>query len=82
MSSTDEENQPHNTHLREKFVMQETSDEDYNMMTMQECPRCKEFEPDHAFTNCSYDIERGPDGKSIQVFECTRCKHKWELKYK
>ena len=81
MSSTDEENQPHNTHLREKFVMQENPDQDYNIMTMQECPRCKKHEPDHAFTNCSYDIERGPDGKAIQVFECTRCKYTWEIKY-
>ena len=51
-------------------------DIDYNIMAMEECPRCKEHEPDHAFTNCSYDVERGPDGKAIQVFECTRCKHK------
>ena len=50
-------------------------------MAMQECPRCKEHEPDHAFTNCSFDVERGPDGKAVQVFECTRCQHKWEIKY-
>ena len=76
MSSTDEQNQP-----REKFVMQENPDLDYNIMIMKECPRCKEHEPDHAFTNCSFDVERGPDGKAVQVFECTRCKHKWEIKY-
>ena len=57
-------------------------DIDYNIMAMEECPRCKEHEPDHAFTNCSFDVERGPDGKAVQVFECTRCKHKWEKKYK
>ena len=55
---------------------------DYNIMAMQECPRCKEHEPDHAFTNCSYDVERGPDRTTIQTFECTRCNHKWEIKYK
>jgi hypothetical protein len=26
-------------------------------------------------------VERGPDGKVVQVFECTRCHHKWEIKY-
>jgi len=81
MSSTDKQNQPHNTHLREDFVMQKNPDLDYNIMAMKECPRCKEHEPDHAFTNCSFDVERGPDGKAVQVFECTRCKHKWEIKY-
>ena len=82
MSSTDEQNQPHNTHLREKFVMQENPDIDYNIMAMQECPRCKKYEPDHAFTNCSFDVERGLDGKVVQVFECTRCQHRWEIEYK
>jgi hypothetical protein len=48
----------------------------------QECPKCKEYEPDHAFTNCSFDVKHGSDGKAIQVFECTRCHHKWEKKYK
>ena len=55
---------------------------DYNVMAFKECPRCKEHEPDHAFTNCGFDVERGPDGKTIQVFECTRCHHRWEVKYK
>ena len=81
MSSTDEQNQPHNTHLREDFVMQKKPDLDYNIMAMKECPRCKEYEPDHAFTNCSFDVERGPNGKAVQVFECTRCKHRWEIEY-
>ena len=55
---------------------------DYNIMAMQECPRCKEHEPDHAFTNCGFGVEHDADGKVIQVFECTRCHHKWEIKYK
>jgi len=55
---------------------------DYNIMMFQECPRCKKHEPDHAFTNCSFDVTRNPDGKSVQVFECTRCHHKWEKRYK
>jgi hypothetical protein len=54
---------------------------DYHVLAMKECPRCKEFEPDFAFTNCSFGVERGPEGKTIQVFECTRCKHKWEYNY-
>ena len=54
---------------------------DYNIMAFKECPKCKEHEPNYAFTNCSFDVERGPDGKVVQVFECTRCQHKWEIKY-
>ena len=54
---------------------------DYNVMAFKECPRCKEHEPDHAFTNCGFSVEHDADGKAIQVFECTRCKHKWEIKY-
>ena len=38
---------------------------DYNIMAMKECPRCKEHEPNYAFTNCSFDVERGPDGLSL-----------------
>jgi hypothetical protein len=54
---------------------------DYNVMIFQECPRCKEHEPDHAFTNCGFDVERR-NNKTVQVFECTRCNHKWEIKHK
>ena len=53
---------------------------DYNIMAMEECPRCKEHEPDHAFTNCSYDVEH-IDGIATQTFECTRCHFKWTRKY-
>ena len=53
---------------------------DYNIMAMKECPRCKEHEPNYAFTNCSFDVEKR-DGKTVQIFECTRCHHKWEVKY-
>jgi len=53
---------------------------DYNIMAMKECPRCKEYEPQYAFTNCSFDVEKR-DGKTVQIFECTRCHHKWEIKY-
>ncbi len=56
--------------------------DDYNILMFQECPRCKVHEPNYAFTNCSFDIERGSDGKAKQIFECTRCHHKWEKKYK
>ena len=54
---------------------------DYNILIFQECPRCKEHEPDHAFVNCGFSTER-VDGKLVQLFECTRCKHQWEKKYK
>lgn len=54
---------------------------DYNVMIFQECPRCKEHEPDHAFTNCGFEVTR-KDNITIQIFECTRCNHKWEIKYK
>jgi len=82
MSSTAEENDPDSMHLREDFVMKKNPNMDYNIMIMKECPRCKEHEPNHAFTNCSFDVERGPDGKAVQIFECTRCQHKWEIEYK
>jgi len=54
---------------------------DYNVLMFQECPRCKEFEPDHAFVNCSFSTEKR-NNKTIQVFECTRCKHNWEYSFK
>ena len=82
MDSTAEENDPDSMHLREDFVMQKNPNMDYNIMIMKECPRCKEHEPNHAFTNCSFDVERGPDGTAVQIFECTRCQHKWEIEYK
>jgi hypothetical protein len=55
---------------------------DYNILMFQECPKCKEYEPDYVFTDCSFDVKHGSDGKAIQVFECTRCHYKWEKKYK
>ena len=55
---------------------------DYNVMQLQECPKCKEHEPDYVFTACSFDVELGSDGKSIQYFECAKCKYKWEFKHK
>ena len=82
MSSSAEENHPDNTHLREKFVMEKDPDMNYNIMALKECPRCKEHEPDYAFTNCGFSVDRDSNGKTIQVFECTRCHHKWEIKYK
>ena len=55
---------------------------DYSIMFFDECARCRQFEPDHAHKNCSFDIER-IDGIAIQTFECTRCQFKWkkELDY-
>ena len=82
MTSSAEENHPDNTHLREEFVMQKDPDMNYNIMALKECPRCKEHEPDYAFTNCGFSVDRDSNGKTIQVFECTRCHHKWEIKYK
>ena len=54
---------------------------DYNVMIFQECPKCKDHEPESAFTNCSFGVER-IDGKSVQMFECGRCKYRWEIKHK
>ena len=53
---------------------------DYNVFMFQECPRCRDHEPDHAFVNCSFSVEKRND-KKVQVFECTRCKHNWEQSY-
>ena len=54
---------------------------DYNIMVFEECPKCKIHEPDFSFKNCSFDVVQR-DGKSIQIFECTRCQHRWEIEYK
>ena len=54
---------------------------DYRVMIFQECPRCKAHEPDHAFVNCSFDVKER-EGKVVQIFECTRCKHTWENDFK
>ena len=54
---------------------------DYNVLILEECQKCKAHEPDFKFKNCSFDIEHR-DGKVVQIFECTRCKHKWEIEYK
>ena len=82
MSSSAEENHPDNTHLREKFVMQKDPDMNYNIMALKECPRCKEYEPEYAFTNCGFVVRKNSDGTTQQMFECTRCQHKWEIEYK
>ena len=50
-------------------------------MFFEECPKCKEYEEDHNFTNCGFTVDRKSDGKIVQSFECTRCKHKWERMY-
>ncbi len=54
---------------------------DYHVMFFEECPKCKEYEEDHKFTNCGFTVDRKSDGKIVQSFECTRCKHKWERMY-
>ena len=51
-------------------------------MALKECPRCKEHEPEYAFTNCGFVVEKNSDGTTRQMFECTRCHHRWEVKYK
>ena len=49
----------------------------YSIMFFDECARCRQFEPDHAHKNCSFDVER-IDGITIQTFECTRCHFTWK----
>jgi hypothetical protein len=49
---------------------------DYTVLFFKECARCKQFEPDHKHSNCSFSIVRTE--KCVQqLFECTRCKFKW-----
>ena len=55
---------------------------EYHVMIFQECPRCKKHEPDRAFTSCSFGVIQKDDGTVLQEFECSRCKHKWEIKHK
>jgi hypothetical protein len=54
---------------------------EYHVMTFQECPKCKEFEPSRTFNSCSFTVVKNTD-KTVQVFECPRCKYKWEKIYK
>ena len=54
---------------------------EYNVMIIEECSRCKQFESDHKFKNCSFTITGLDDGKVIQEFECSRCNFKWERIY-
>ena len=50
-------------------------------MAFEECPRCKQFESDHKFRNCSFTVSKLDDGTVLQEFECSRCEFKWERKY-
>jgi hypothetical protein len=53
---------------------------DYNVLILEECQKCKQFEPDFKFKNCSFSLEY-IDKDVIQTFECTRCKCTWTRKY-
>ena len=50
-------------------------------MSFEECSRCKQFEPDHSFRNCGFSISHNENGLTVQSFQCSRCKFKWEKHY-
>ncbi len=54
---------------------------EYHVMGFEECPRCKQFEPDHKFKNCSFTMTRLKDGSALQEFNCSRCQFKWDKTY-
>ena len=86
--ATDRENQPDNTQqpLEERcsgiteFVMQKDPDMNYDIVIFEECQRCKQFERNYKFKNCSYILEY-IDKEVIQTFECTKCNFIWTRKY-
>ena len=53
---------------------------DYNVLVFEECQRCKQFERNYKFKNCSYILEY-IDKEVIQTFECTKCNFNWTRKY-
>ena len=55
---------------------------DYHVMCLEECPRCKQFESEYKFMNCSFTVERKEEGRVTQSFECSKCKFKCEHLYK
>ena len=86
--ATDKENQPDNTNqpLDERcsgiteFVMQKDPDMNYDIVIFEECQKCKQFERNYKFKNCSYILEH-IDKEVIQTFECTKCNFTWTRKY-
>ena len=86
--ATDKENQPDNTHqpLEERcsgiteFVMQKDPNMNYDIGIFEECQRCKQFERNYKFKNCSFSLEY-IDKEIIQTFECTKCNFNWTRKY-
>ena len=86
--ATDRENQPDNTDqpLDERnsgiteFVMQKDPNMNYDIVIFEECQRCKQFERNYKFKNCSYILEY-IDKEVIQTFECTKCNFNWTRKY-
>jgi len=86
--ATDRKNQPDNTQqpLEERcsgiteFVMQKDPDMNYDIVIFEECQRCKQFERNYKFKNCSYILEY-IDKEVIQTFECTKCNFNWTRKY-
>ena len=54
---------------------------EYHVIIFEECPRCKQFESDHKFKNCSFTMSSLVDGRAIQEFECSRCSFTWSRIY-
>jgi|FLOH01.1.fsa_nt_gi DNA-directed RNA polymerase subunit M/transcription elongation factor TFIIS len=49
----------------------------YHVLTIEECRRCREHEPDHFFKNCGYTLEEIENNIMKQTFHCTRCGNEW-----
>ena len=45
----------------------------YHVVTIEECRRCREHEPDHFFKNCGFELEEIENNIMKQTFYCTRC---------
>ena len=53
---------------------------DYDVLVLEECQKCKQFEPNYKFKNCGFSIEN-IDKTTIQTFDCTKCNFTWTRKY-
>ena len=49
----------------------------YHVLVIEECPRCREYEPDHKFKNCGCVVEELENRIMRQTFKCTRCNNTW-----
>ena len=52
----------------------------YDVLVLEECQKCKQFEPNYKFKNCGFSIEN-IDKTIIQTFDFTKCNFTWTRKY-